>query len=476
MSLTLLSVLPFYALVAFFSVILWIHNAKKCSKKLPPGSMGLPWIGETLEFYKAQRKNRLFEDFVQSRIAKHGKIFKTSLMGSATVIVNGAEANRFFLSNEFKLVVSSWPSSSVELMGRNSIMERRGREHQHIRRIIAKSLGYSGLEALVPKMCKSVQTCLDAKWSGREEVSLYKSTKSLTFTIVFECLLGIKVEEEVLKTFERVLEGVFAIPVLFPGSKFCKAKVARAEIERMLLGIVRKMRHEMEESKDASQKEESLLTKLVSELIHDEITEDEVIDNIILLVFAAHDTTSFAIAMTFRMLAHHPSCYDLLLREHMDILRSKGGEDLEMKDITKMTYTWQVAQESMRLFPPIFGSFRKALCDIEYQGFTIPKGWKVLWTTYGTHYNENYFKDPLSFDPSRFKEPTTMQPYVYLPFGGGPRVCAGYQLAKLHILIFVHVVVTQYNWSLLDLNEPIVVDPLPFPAHGMPINIRPKLF
>jgi cytochrome P450 len=53
------------------------------------------------------------------------------------------------------------------------------------------------------------------------------------------------------------------------------------------------------------------------------------------------------------------------------------GESLNVEDIKKMKYTWQVARESMRLFPPIFGSFRKAITDIEYEGFTIPKGWKV---------------------------------------------------------------------------------------------------
>lgn len=97
---------------------------------------------------------------------------------------------------------------------------------------------------------------------------------------------------------------------------------------------------------------------------------------------------------------------------------------------------------------------------------------QVLWTTYATHYNEDYFPDHMAFDSSRFEEP--IQPYVFLPFGGGPRMCAGYQLAKLNILIFVHFVVTRYNWSLQYPDEPITMDPLPFPSHGMPINIYPK--
>lgn len=62
----------------------------------------------------------------------------------------------------------------------------------------------------------------------------------------------------------------------------------------------------------------------------------------------------------------------------MDVKSGKGeGEDINVEDIKKMSYTWKVARESIRLFPPIFGSFRKAIVDIVYEGFTIPKGWKV---------------------------------------------------------------------------------------------------
>lgn len=98
----------------------------------------------------------------------------------------------------------------------------------------------------------------------------------------------------------------------------------------------------------------------------------------------------------------------------------------------------------------------------------------MLWTAYGTHYNEEYFQEPMNFDPTRFEG--AVQPYAFLPFGGGPRLCAGHQLAKLNILIFVHYVVTRYDWLLLNPDEPIMMDPLPLPSQGMPIKISPKLF
>ncbi|KAL5582599.1 hypothetical protein UlMin_015041 [Ulmus minor] len=446
-----------FSILASTLLILSRLRNHKSNKKLPQGNMGFPWIGETWEFNKAQRKNQLFEEFIQPRVAKHGQVFKTHLMGSPTVIVNGANANKFFLSNEFKMVVSSWPSSSVQLMGKNSIMEKPGER-----------------QALVPKICTAVLFHLEQNWKGKSEISLYRSTKTMTFTIVCESLLGINVKPGKLETFERVLEGVFAVPVQFPGSKFWRA---RLEIEREIIEVVREKRKQMEGRmlQEGENKEEGmLLPRLIAGLIRGEINEKEVVDNVVLMVFAAHDTTSFAIAMTFKMLSQHPKCHALLLQERVDLIKDKRpGENPTFDDIKKMKYTWQVACESMRLFPPIFGSFRKAIVDIEFQGFTIPKGWKVLWTAYGTHYSREYFQDPLSFDPSRFEG--SLPPYVFLPFGGGPRVCAGYQLAKLTILIYVHFVVTRYDWSLLYPDEAITMDPLPFPSHGMPIKISPKL-
>ncbi|KAM2417629.1 hypothetical protein EV1_024257 [Malus domestica] len=287
----------FLAATVFF--IVFLEHKKRCNtnkKRLPPGEMGLPWVGQTMEFYKAQRKNSLFDDFAQPRITKYGKIFTTHLMGSPTVIVNGANANKFLLSNEFKLVVSSWPSASVQLMGKDSIMEKQGERHRYLRGLIGASLGQEGLET---------------------------------------------VEAEMLGIFERVLEGVFAALVQIPGLRFWRAKKARVEIENMLIEVVREKRMQMEGKIEAEEEQGgTLLSQLVAGMIQGEITEEEVVDNVVLLVFAAHNTTSFAIAMTFKMLAQHPYCHSILLKEHAEIMRSKRpGENLTLDDTKKMKYT-----------------------------------------------------------------------------------------------------------------------------------------
>ena len=80
---------------AIFFIILFIYkNFRRRTNKvrLPYGDMGLPWIGETVEFYKAQRMNQLYEEFFRPRFKKYGNVFKTKLMGSPTVVVNGTTA------------------------------------------------------------------------------------------------------------------------------------------------------------------------------------------------------------------------------------------------------------------------------------------------------------------------------------------------------------------------------------------------
>jgi cytochrome P450 len=169
-----------------------------------------------------------------------------------------------------------------------------------------------------------------------------------------------------------------------------------------------------------------------------------------------------------------------------------------------MKYTWRVAMETLRMVPPAFGNFRKALKDIEYGGYLIPKGWQVsksfvpsllshyislfetiiqlillyfdiqiLWTSPMTHMDNSIFPEPSKFDPSRFENQSSIPPYSFIAFGGGPRICPGYEFARLETLVTIHYLVTQFTWKLCADNS-FSRDPTPTPTQGLPIKLVPR--
>ncbi|PWA91940.1 hypothetical protein CTI12_AA084840 [Artemisia annua] len=128
------------------------------------------------------------------------------------------------------------------------------------------------------------------------------------------------------------------------------------------------------------------------------------------------------------------------------------GELLNWEHLSKMKYSWNVACEVLRLAPPLQGSFREAITDFVYNGYSIPKGWKLYWSALSTHKNLEVFPEPQKLDPSRFdgKGPA---PYTFVPFGGGPHICPGREYARLEILVFMHHLVIKYKWEKVILNE-----------------------
>ncbi|KAH9299480.1 hypothetical protein KI387_031162, partial [Taxus chinensis] len=129
----------------------------------------------------------------------------------------------------------------------------------------------------------------------------------------------------------------------------------------------------------------------------------------------------------------------------LGILGDKDGEEIVWNDLKCMKYTWQVVQETMRIFPPTFGSFRKVIADIHHDGYTIPKGWRVLVTNHSTSGKEEYFDEPDKFKPSRFEDGKYVAPYTFLPFGAGIRICPGWEFAKLEMLLFIHHFVKHFS-------------------------------
>ncbi|XAR49100.1 hypothetical protein NMG60_11032169 [Bertholletia excelsa] len=442
---------------------------------LPPGQNGLPFLGETLEFLSTGWKGHP-EKFIFDRVSKYSSyIFKTNLLGYPVVVFGGASGNKFLFTNENKLVLSWWPGS-VEKIFPSSTQTSSKEEAIKLRKMLPNFLKPEALLRYVGVMDQIAGQHFAANWDGKDTVVVFPLTKKYTFSLA--CRLFVTVEDPAhvarfADPFGVLVAGVLSVPVDLPGTPLNRAIKASNFIRKELLKIIKQRKIDLAEGKVSPTQDILSHMLLTSDEDGKFMKETDVADKILGLLLGGHDTASSACASIVKYLAELPQVYEGVYKEQMEIARSKApGELLNWEDLQKMKYSWNVACEVMRLVPPVQGAFREALTDFMYNGFSIPKGWKIYWSANSTHKSPEFFPEPHKFDPSRF-EGAGPAPYSFVPFGGGPRMCPGKEYARLEILVFMHHLVKRFRWEKMIPNEKLVVDPMPKPEKGLPIRLFP---
>jgi cytochrome P450 len=167
------------------------------------------------------------------------------------------------------------------------------------------------------------------------------------------------------------------------------------------------------------------------------MAEDQVIDEILIVLIAGHETTANALSWTLYLLAHHP-------QELKRVQQATAG--LSVNESVKDVSLTCLIQESMRLYPPAWISDRVALEDDVYENVLIPKGTVVLVFYYGMHRDEKLWGDPLAFRPARFLgEADKGRKKIYYPFGAGPRLCIGNNFAMAEMTIFLQAFLKRFD-------------------------------
>uniref|UniRef100_A0A2N9F2Q7 Cytochrome P450 n=1 Tax=Fagus sylvatica TaxID=28930 RepID=A0A2N9F2Q7_FAGSY len=382
-------------------------------------------------------------------------------------------------------------------LGEQNILELSGEDHK-CRGALVSFLKPESLKQYVGKMDEEVKKHLELHWQGKQQVkvrtlmlpkvrhmelisNVQPNEKALVNAYNSqEKFIGIRVErgarkDKFVACFQEMIEGMWSIPINLPLTRYNRSLRARTRVQNMVKDLIREKRLELEQ-KGASTHQD-LITCMLS--IHNEnneqvITEKEIVDNVILVMVAGHDTSSVLITFIMRLLANEPTIYAAVLQEQEEIVKSKpSGEFLTWEDLAKMKYTWRVSMETLRMLPPVFGGFRKALKDIEYGGYLIPKGWQVFWVSPMTHMDSSIFPEPSKFDPSRFENQASVPPYCFVAFRGGPRICPGYEFARIETLVTIHYLITHFTWKLCADNS-FSRDPMPVPTQGLPIQLVPK--
>ncbi|WJX54124.1 beta-amyrin 28-monooxygenase [Trifolium repens] len=463
-------------LLLFVSLIslslFFLFNKHKSPWNLPPGKMGYPIIGESLEFLSTGWKGKP-EKFIFDRMIKYSsELFKTSILGEPTVVFCGAACNKFLFSNENKYVVAWWPESVNKIFPTTLDSKE---ESIKTRKLLPQFLKPEALQRYVGIMDTIAQRHFSL-WENKYQVTVYPLAKRYTFMLACRLFMSIEDENRIAKfsePFHLLAAGIISVPINLPGTPFNKAIKASNFIRIELLKIIRQRKMDLAQGV-ASPTQDILSHMLLTRNENGEfLNELKIADKILGLLIGGHDTASAACTFIVKYLAELPHIYDKVYQEQMEIAKSKSpGELLNWDDLTKMRYSWNVACEVMRVAPPLQGGFREAITDFIFNGFSIPKGWKLYWSANSTHKNPECFPMPEKFDPTRF-EGNGPAPYTFVPFGGGPRMCPGKEYARLEILIFMHNLVKRFKWEKLIPDEKIIVDPFPIPAKGLPIRLYP---
>ncbi|GLT46572.1 hypothetical protein SLA2020_203160 [Shorea laevis] len=456
-------------------IIFYKHWSKYTSPNLPPGKSGLPILGETIQFLSTGWKGHP-EKFIFDRMARYSsQVFKTHIFGEPAAVFCGPVGNKFLFSNENKLVTPWWPDS-VNKVFPSSTQTSPQEESKKMRKLLPQFMKPEALQRYIAIMDTIAQRHFSSGWENKEEVLVFPLAKRYTFWLA--CRLFISVEDpnhvdQFADPFNLLASGIISLPIDLPGTPFHKAIKASNFIRKELLKIIKQRKVDLAERKATAT--EDILSRML--LTSDEngqfMNELDIADKILGLLVGGHDTASASCTFIVKYLAELPHIYDGVYREQMEISKSKSpGELLNWDDIQKMRYSWNVACEVLRLAPPLQGAFREAMNDFIFNGFSIPKGWKLYWSANSTHKNSLYFPEPEKFDPARF-EGNGPAPYTFVPFGGGPRMCPGKEYARLEILVFMHNLVKRFKWEKILPDEKIVVNPMPSPAKGLPVRLYP---
>lgn len=428
------------------------------------GKLGLPIIGETLNFL-------LDPDYAIKKKRQYGNVFKTQIFGSPSVFMIGAEANQFIFANESKYFDVNWPASTKALLGSKSLAMQSGHTHTSRRKLMVQAFQPRALASYTPEIVSITDRYLQ-RWEQMGNLTWYNEIRDYTFDVASKTLVNTTEgsQTKLSEYFYDWVAGLFSTPLQLPWTKFGKAMKARNLIRELLGETIKERQQMLEQGTHLGKDAIGILLEAEDEQ-GNKLSLDELKDQILVLLFAGHETLTSAIASFCLLLAQHPDVCDRARAEQRELIQSNA--EINTDTLKQMPYLDAVMKEVLRFVPPVGGAFRKSKEDFEYKGFLIPKGWTVIYQINQSHFDETVYSEADRFNPERFLESTSDKAklFSYVPFGGGMRECLGKEYARLEMKIFGAMLLRQYRWELLP-NQNLTLNkiPTPHPRDGLKVR------
>lgn len=455
------------------SVNFWLFELplQQSQAPLPPGNLGWPLFGNMYSFWRAFKSENP-QSFIGSYIERYGRlgVYKAHLFGQPTILAITPEACKFVLMND-DLFVTGWPKTAQALMGRKSFTSISPQEHKRLRRLTAAALnGQETFNQYLPRIeMLAIKTL--AEWAERENVQLLVELRKFTFRIIADIFIGYKPGlkcDAVEREYTTLNHGIRAMPVNFPGTAYHKALKSRARVVNLLQEAVDERR-----ALESGNKEDVLNALLVAvDEDGNHLTDEEIIDILVMYLNAGHESSAHTMMWILIFLNEHPQILEKVKKEQVEIRkRKRPNELLTLEDYREMRYLSKVIDETLRIVNISPMVFRKAVRDVEFDGYTIPKGWSVAAWMRQVHLDPVVYSEPMKFNPDRWDSVAPMKAGTFIPFGAGTRLCPGNDFAKLEMSVFMHHMIFNYRTEAIWPNAPITYLPHPRPKDNYAVRV-----
>ncbi|WZZ22402.1 hypothetical protein YC2023_123789 [Brassica napus] len=435
------------------------------------GSMGWPFIGETISFFKPHRSDSI-GTFLQQHVSRYGKVFKSNICGGKAIVSCEQELNMFILQNEGKLFTSDYPKAMHDILGEYSLLLVTGEVHRKLKNVIISFINLTKSKPEFLLCAENLSISMLASWKNCREIEFHNEAKMFTLSVMVNQLLSIKPEDParryVLQDFLSYMKGFISLPVPLPGTAYTDAIKARKRLSARVMEMI-KSRENKEEEMNKALREEDFLDVIMS---NEDLNYKEKVSIVLDILLGGFETSATLLSLVVYFLAKSPSLLQKLKEEHEAIRAKKGdGELLNWEDYQKMEFTQCAMSEALRCGNIVKTVHRKATHDIKFKEYVIPKGWKVFPIFTAVHLDPSLHENPFEFNPMRWTDKAKMNRKT-TAFGGGVRVCPGGELGKLQIAFFLHHLVLSYRWQTKSDEMPIAHPYVEF-KRGMLLEIDP---
>ncbi|KAJ0692495.1 putative cytochrome P450 [Helianthus annuus] len=416
------------------------NEIKYRKKGLPPGTMGWPLFGETTDFLKQG------PTFMKNQRARYGSVFKSHILGCPTVVSMDPELNRCILMSESKGILPGYPQSMLEILGKSNIAAVHGPAHKTMRGALLSLVSPTIIkQQILPTIDQFMRSHLSS-WTN-QIIDIQEKTKEMALLSSLKQVFGnesCSLSKELMPEFFKLVLGTLSLPIDLPNTNYHCGLQARKNIVRMLKGLI-------EERRNSKETHEDMLSSLMNGGKNRyQLSDEEIIDQIITILYSGYETVSTTSMMAVKYLHDHPRVLEELRKEHTGIRERKMAEDpLDWDDYKSMKFTRAVIFETSRLATIVNGVLRKTMKDMELNGecFVIPKGWRIYVYTRELNYDPCLYPDPHTFNPWRWLDRSLETQNYFFIFGGGTRQCPGKELGIAEISTFLHYFVTKYRWE-----------------------------